>query len=80
MWMIKHWKLIVGGVAVLSVAGAFWLYGYTQYHKGKKNERAVCEAEKQATIEDRLKIRDEQDKIIRPDTRIYIKRLREQTA
>lgn len=57
MFLIKHWKFIAGGIAVLSLLGAFLWYGHNQYHKGAKNERAACEAEKQA-IKDAIEARD----------------------
>lgn len=80
MFLIKHWKFIAGSIAVLSLVGAFLWYGHSQYHKGVKNERAVCEAEKQATLQERLKTREKQDNVVRPDTADYIKRLRGESA
>jgi predicted negative regulator of RcsB-dependent stress response len=80
MWVLKYWKYIGVALAVLSVIGALLYYGHTKYHEGYDKAFSECEAQKQRTIDDRQKTREKQNRVIRPDTPAYIKRLREETA
>lgn len=59
MWVIKYWKFIAGGIAVLSLLGGLWYYGHTKYQSGAKSERAVCEVEKKH-MQDAIDLRDRQ--------------------
>lgn len=57
MTFLKHWKIIVGVFSILSLAGAFFAYGVSQYQKGynaavveysAENERANNSARTEA--------------------------------
>jgi hypothetical protein len=34
--LFKYWRLIVGGISVLSLLGGLFYYGHVQYRKGYK--------------------------------------------
>lgn len=41
MFLIKYWKLIAPGIAVILLAGAFWYHGAVQYQKGVTDTQAA---------------------------------------
>ena len=74
--LIKHWRLIVVLIGVLSVVGVVLYFGHTKYREGYNKATQACEMEKQRAIDEALSINKKQRAVIRPDDRVLIERLR----
>lgn len=80
IWALKYWKYIAVVTAILSLVGALFAYGNTQYQKGKQRAEDACMVKiqnaQERALQNDLDIEKSQRNVIRPDTRGYINGLR----
>lgn len=58
VWIIKFWKPLLIGFALLSLAGGLWYYGHTKYRQGWDECTVTQEKAQNEAIKDTIKEKD----------------------
>ncbi len=78
--ILRHWKIALILISILSLLGGLFYYGHTKYRKGFDKATSICEWQKQEVINGNIKIKQQQDAVGRISVDEFLKRVREHTA
>ena len=76
MMLLKYRKYIIVVIAVLSLLGSVRYYGHVSYTNGYDTATSACETQKRNAFNESIKVRTEQDAVIRANDATYINSLR----
>lgn len=71
-FLFKYWRFIVPVTVGVALIVLLALWGQSKYNDGREKARQECQQKIQETINENLKIRQDQDAVARPDTDRYI--------